>query len=87
MRSAPSETFETSPCFPLTSRFLFDVFRSFCSVPSALLVFFGGGAGGAFFDLSVMVYSVDDGILTNGVPSARVNRRGSGQDCCGTTGS
>lgn len=75
------ETFVASPHFPVRSRLSFDSSTSFCSDPSFFLVPLRGGEGNTFLDLLVPGVSVDDGNLTKGVPSARVIRRGSGQDC------
>ncbi len=71
----------------MKSRLPLDPITSSRDVPTAFLVSLGGGEVRAFFDLLVTGVSVDDGILTKGVPSARVIRRGSGQDCFATTGS
>lgn len=77
----------TSPSLLLKSEKPFDVVASFRDIPAVSLAPLGGGEGRAFFDLSVSGVSVEDGILTNGVPSALVIRRGSGQSCCGAKGS
>lgn len=81
------EAFVASPFFPARSRVSFDNTISFGSDPAAFIVSLGGGEGNIFLDLTVPRVSVDDGNLTKGVPSARVIRRGSGQDCWGVTGS
>lgn len=85
-RSVADETVVTSPSCPLTSRLPFDITTSFRDIPVAALISLGGGEGRVFFNLLLTGVSVDDGSLTKGVPSARVIRRGSGQDCWGVTG-
>ena len=86
MRSAADEAFVASPSLLLTFKPLFEVVASFRGVLNVSFASLEGGEGRAFFDLSVTGVNVEDGILTNGVPSARVIRRGSGQDCCGAAG-
>lgn len=87
MRSVADEAFVAPPSFPVRSRLSFDITTSLCGDPAMVLVSLGGGEGNTFLDLIVPGVSVDDGNLTKGVPSARVIRRGSGQDCWGVTGS
>lgn len=80
VRLVADEAFVALPSFSVRSRLSFDSTTFFCSDPFALLVSLGGG-GNALLDLLVPGVSVHDGNLTKGVPSARVIRRGSGQDC------
>ena len=81
VRLVADEAFVASPSFRVSSRLSFDSTTSFCSDPFAFTVSLGGGEGNALLDLLVLGVKVDDGNLTKGVPSARVIRRGSGQDC------
>ena len=71
---------------PLRSSTSLDALPCFC-VPAGFPVSVGRGEARALLDLSATGVSVDNGNLTKGVPSARVIRRGNGQDCCGATGS
>lgn len=81
-RSGVTEAFVTSQSFPMRSRMPLDDISFFRGVSAGFSMSLEEGEGRPNFDFSDTGVIINDGSLTKGVPSARIIRRGNGQDCC-----